>query len=122
MPQLSYVVQGYSPVRRAFNRRWKTVLRLTLYEPDIAPNAGAMMRLCACLDVPLDIIEPCGFVLSDRKLRRAGMELGPHLGYGPRASDNMKRRSRPSPAASPRLGDVGVVRGRSWTVEAEAQP
>jgi len=32
------------------------------------------MRLCACLDVPLDIIEPCGFVLSDRKLRRAGMD------------------------------------------------
>ena len=33
-----------------------------------------MMRLCACLNVPIDIIEPCGFVLTDRKLRRAGMD------------------------------------------------
>ncbi len=54
-------------------------MRLALYEPDIAPNAGAMMRLCACLGVPLDIIEPCGFVLSDRKLRRAGMDYLDHL-------------------------------------------
>lgn len=49
-------------------------MRLALFEPDIAPNTGAIMRLCACLGVPLDIIEPCGFVLSDRKLRRAAMD------------------------------------------------
>ncbi len=79
VPQLSYDVQGYSPVFGAFNRSRNTVLRLALYEPDIAPNAGAMMRLCACLGVPLDIIEPCGFVLTDRKLRRAGMDYLDHL-------------------------------------------
>jgi tRNA (cytidine/uridine-2'-O-)-methyltransferase len=49
-------------------------MRLALYEPDIPQNAGAVLRLGACLGVPVDIIEPCGFVLSDRRLRRAGMD------------------------------------------------
>ena len=48
--------------------------RLALYQPDIPQNAGSLMRLCACLGAPLDIIEPCGFLLSDRNLRRAGMD------------------------------------------------
>ena len=47
---------------------------LVLIEPDIAPNAGALMRLCACLDIALHIVEPAGFVMTDRKLRRAGMD------------------------------------------------
>jgi len=54
-------------------------LRLVLFEPDIPQNAGAMMRLCACLDVPIELVEPCGFVLSDRRLRRAGMDYLEHL-------------------------------------------
>jgi len=49
-------------------------MRLALYEPDIPQNTGTIMRLCACLGVPLDIIEPCGFMLSDRNLKRAGMD------------------------------------------------
>jgi tRNA (cytidine/uridine-2'-O-)-methyltransferase len=49
-------------------------MRLVLFEPDIAPNAGAMMRLAASMGVPMDIVEPCGFVLDDRRLRRAGMD------------------------------------------------
>jgi tRNA (cytidine/uridine-2'-O-)-methyltransferase len=49
-------------------------LRLALYQPDIPQNAGAMMRLCACLGVAMDVIEPCGFLLSDRNFRRAGMD------------------------------------------------
>ena len=49
-------------------------MRLALYQPDIPQNAGSLMRLCACLGAPLDIIEPCGFLLSDRNLRRAGMD------------------------------------------------
>jgi tRNA (cytidine/uridine-2'-O-)-methyltransferase len=49
-------------------------LRLALLEPDIPQNAGAMMRLAACLGVAVDLIEPCGFLLDDRKLRRAGMD------------------------------------------------
>lgn len=49
-------------------------MRLVLYQPDIPQNAGTMMRLAACLGVALDIIEPCGFVLNDRRMRRAGMD------------------------------------------------
>jgi tRNA (cytidine/uridine-2'-O-)-methyltransferase len=48
--------------------------RLALYQPDIAQNAGTLARLCACLGVPLDIIEPAGFDVSDRNFRRAGMD------------------------------------------------
>jgi tRNA (cytidine/uridine-2'-O-)-methyltransferase len=54
-------------------------LRLALYQPDIPQNTGAMMRLAACMGVPLDIIEPCGFILDDRRLRRAGMDYIDHL-------------------------------------------
>lgn len=54
-------------------------MRLALFEPDIPQNTGALMRLCACLNVPMDIVEPCGFVLSDKNLRRAGMDYIAHL-------------------------------------------
>lgn len=50
------------------------LLRLALFQPDIPQNAGTILRLSACFGVPTDIIEPCGFVLDDRKLRRAGMD------------------------------------------------
>jgi tRNA (cytidine/uridine-2'-O-)-methyltransferase len=49
-------------------------LRLALYEPDIAANTGAVLRLAACLGAGVDVIEPCGFVWSEPKLRRAGMD------------------------------------------------
>ncbi|MDE0811829.1 MAG: tRNA (cytidine(34)-2'-O)-methyltransferase [Alphaproteobacteria bacterium] len=49
-------------------------MRLALYQPDIPQNTGTIMRLAACFGVTLDIIEPCGFVFSDSKLRRAGMD------------------------------------------------
>jgi tRNA (cytidine/uridine-2'-O-)-methyltransferase len=49
-------------------------MRLALYEPDIPQNAGAMMRLAACFGVALDLIEPCGFVFGDARMRRAGMD------------------------------------------------
>lgn len=49
-------------------------MRLCAYQPDIAPNLGSMIRTCACLSVPLDIIEPCGFPLSIKALRRAAMD------------------------------------------------
>jgi tRNA (cytidine/uridine-2'-O-)-methyltransferase len=54
-------------------------MRLVLYEPDIPQNAGTMMRLAACLGVPVELIEPCGFVFSDRHLRRAGMDYLKHV-------------------------------------------
>lgn len=49
-------------------------MRLALYQPDIPQNAGAILRLAACMGIPAEIIEPCGFVWSDRHLRRAGMD------------------------------------------------
>jgi len=49
-------------------------MRLALFEPDIPANAGSLMRLGACLGVAIDIIEPCGFLLTDRALKRAGMD------------------------------------------------
>lgn len=49
-------------------------MRLALFQPDIPQNTGALIRLAACLEVPLDIIEPCGFRLDDKRLRRAGLD------------------------------------------------
>ena len=49
-------------------------MRLALYEPDIPQNCGALLRLGACLGVGVDIIEPCGFLFSDKGLKRAGMD------------------------------------------------
>ena len=49
-------------------------LLLALYEPDIAQNAGAILRTCACLGVDAAIIEPAGFRMGDPRFRRAGMD------------------------------------------------
>jgi tRNA (cytidine/uridine-2'-O-)-methyltransferase len=49
-------------------------LRLALYQPDIPGNTGTILRLAACLGFAVDIIEPAGFDISDRNLRRAGMD------------------------------------------------
>ena len=49
-------------------------MRLALFQPDIPQNLGAAIRLCACLGVFLDVIEPCAFPLSDRTLKRAALD------------------------------------------------
>ena len=49
------------------------MLRLALYQPDIPGNTGTMLRMAACLGVAVDIIEPAGFDVSDRHLRRSGL-------------------------------------------------
>ncbi len=49
-------------------------LRIALYQPDIPQNTGALLRLGACLNMPVDIIEPCGFPVSDKALRRSAMD------------------------------------------------
>lgn len=51
-------------------------MRLALFQPDIAGNVGAVMRLAACWATPLDIILPCGFAWSDKQLKRAAMDYG----------------------------------------------
>jgi tRNA (cytidine/uridine-2'-O-)-methyltransferase len=52
-------------------------MRLALFQPDIPQNLGGAIRLAACLGVALDVIEPCGFPLSDRSLKRAALDYGP---------------------------------------------
>ena len=49
-------------------------MRLALYQPDIPQNTGTLLRLGACLDLPVDIIEPCGFLFNEKAMRRAGMD------------------------------------------------
>jgi tRNA (cytidine/uridine-2'-O-)-methyltransferase len=49
-------------------------LRLALYEPDIPQNTGTLLRTAACLGFAVDLIEPAGFALTDRNLRRAGLD------------------------------------------------
>ena len=53
-----------------------TILRpiIALYEPDIPQNTAAIIRTCACLGAKLEIIEPCGFLLTDRRFKRVVMD------------------------------------------------
>src|SRR5512134_3971099 len=48
--------------------------RLGLYQPDIPQNTGTMLRMAACLGVPVEIVEPAGFDVSDRNPRRTGLD------------------------------------------------
>ncbi len=68
-------------------------MRLVLYEPDIPQNTGTLFRLAACLGLAVDLIEPCGFLMDDRRLRRAGMDY---------------------------LDQVEIVRHRSWQAYQQA--
>ena len=49
-------------------------MRLALFQPDIPQNTAAVIRLGACLGLPVEIIEPCGFLWDDKRLRRVGMD------------------------------------------------
>lgn len=53
-------------------------MRLALYQPDIPQNLGAAIRLAACFGAELDIVEPCGFLLTDKSLKRAALDYGQH--------------------------------------------
>ncbi len=49
-------------------------MRVALYQPDIPQNTGTILRLCACLGIATDIVEPAGFDISDRALKRAALD------------------------------------------------
>ena len=53
-----------------------SLMRIALYQPEIAGNVGAILRLAACFAVPVDIIMPTGFAFSDARLKRAAMDYG----------------------------------------------
>jgi tRNA (cytidine/uridine-2'-O-)-methyltransferase len=54
-------------------------MRLALYQPDIPQNTGTILRLAACLGTPVEIIGPTGFDMTDRTLRRAGLDYLAHV-------------------------------------------
>ncbi|MES9995539.1 TrmH family RNA methyltransferase [Desulfovibrio aminophilus] len=54
-------------------------MHLVLFNPEIPPNTGNVARLCAAMRVPLHLIEPLGFSLADRYLKRAGLDYWPHV-------------------------------------------
>ena len=56
------------------NFKSSTLIKVALYEPDIPQNTAAIVRLCACFGTRLDIIEPCGFFLSDKRFKRVVMD------------------------------------------------
>ena len=53
--------------------------KIALYEPDIPQNTAAIIRTCACLGAKLEIIEPCGFLLSDKRFKRVVMDYMDHI-------------------------------------------
>jgi tRNA (cytidine/uridine-2'-O-)-methyltransferase len=61
-------------------------LRLALFEPDIPQNTGALLRLAACLGVEVDLIEPCGFLLDDRRVKRVALDYLENLSVRRHAS------------------------------------
>ena len=61
-------------------------MRIALFEPEIAGNVGAVMRLCACLGASVDLIEPLGFPWDDRRVRRAAMDYIDHVSVTRHAS------------------------------------
>jgi len=75
-------------------------VRLALYQPDIPQNLGAALRLSACLGVALDVIEPCGFPLTDASMKRAALD------YGDKAR---VARHIPHPDDARRIIGVGVL-------------
>ena len=56
-------------------------MRISIFQPDIPQNLGALLRVSACLDVTLDIIEPCGFAFSEKKLKRTAMDYINHADF-----------------------------------------
>lgn len=54
-------------------------MQIVLYQPEIPPNTGTIARLCAATDTRLHLIEPLGFSLEDRYLKRAGLDYWPHV-------------------------------------------
>ena len=49
-------------------------MRISVYQPDIPQNLASLIRLSACLNIPIDIIEPCGFPFSEKKFKRTVMD------------------------------------------------
>jgi tRNA (cytidine/uridine-2'-O-)-methyltransferase len=64
----------------------ETGMRIALFEPEIAGNVGAVMRLCACMGASVDLIEPMGFAWDDKRVRRTAMDYIDHVSVTRHAS------------------------------------
>lgn len=71
------------------------MMRLCLYQPEIAGNVGAVMRLGACFGVPIDLIEPLGFQWDDKRVRRTAMDYIDHVDVQRHPSFEAFRKSAP---------------------------
>ena len=75
-------------------------MRLALYQPDIPQNTGTLLRMAACLGLGVDVIEPTGFDMTDRALRRAGLdylasvEIARHVDFAAFTAAGMAKRRR----------------------------
>ena len=67
----------YNPPKRRAPK--ESNMDIALFEPDIAQNTGTLLRLGACMDVAIHIIEPCGFPFSAKAMRRAAMDYAEHV-------------------------------------------
>tara|TARA_B100000131_G_scaffold65476_1_gene61866 strand:+ start:173 stop:493 length:321 start_codon:yes stop_codon:yes gene_type:complete len=54
-------------------------MNLAIFEPDIPQNTGAMVRICSCFDVNIDIIHPASFAMSEKSLSRVAMDYGKNI-------------------------------------------
>jgi tRNA (cytidine/uridine-2'-O-)-methyltransferase len=73
-PEVPTAYRPFSGASKKAVRGMGPMIRIALYQPDIAQNTGTILRLCACLGLEAHIIEPAGFPVSDRHFRRAGMD------------------------------------------------
>jgi tRNA (cytidine/uridine-2'-O-)-methyltransferase len=78
-------------------------MRIALYQPDIPPNTGTILRMTACLGLAVDLIEPAGFKTSDRALRRAGLDYLPRAVLRRHESWEVFQARRQAEAGPPRL-------------------
>jgi tRNA (cytidine/uridine-2'-O-)-methyltransferase len=85
-------------------------MRIALFQPDIAQNVGTILRLGACLNIGIDIIEPCGFPFGDASLKRAGLDYLDHASFVRHESWGTFLASRP-----PRLVLLTTKAERAYT-------
>ncbi len=78
-------------------------MRLALYQPDIPQNTGTLLRTAACLGIALDVIGPTGFDMTDRALRRAGLDYLDHAQLTRHESFDAFEHWRQSLSPPPRL-------------------
>ncbi len=95
-------------------------MRLALYQPDIAQNTGTILRLCACLGVPVDVIGPTGFDMSDRALKRAALDYLAHVDLTRHQSFEAFMQSRGA-AGMHSQNSAGAEHGRLILLSAHAE-